>query len=106
NELTQFFHEVVLRERTLWALALGGFGYAYKTWYGYRQTKQAYHLALTQSLYFQNLDSNAGVLTHLFDEAEEQASRTTLLGYFCLWRYAGEQGWTAEELDASMEVYL
>jgi hypothetical protein len=106
SELTRLVQELLLSERAFWALAAGSFGYAYKTWYGYRQTKQAYHLALTQSLYFQNLDSNAGVLTRLFDEAEEQASRTTLLGWFCLWRYGGEQGWTTDELDASMDLYL
>jgi hypothetical protein len=87
-------------------LAAGCLGYGYKTYYDYHQTRQAYHLNLTQSLYFQNLDSNAGVLTRLFDEAEEQVTRTALLAYFCLWRYAGPDGSTAEELQASMELYL
>jgi hypothetical protein len=90
----------------MWALAAGGVGYGYRSYYGYRQTKQRYHLTLTQSLYFQNLDSNAGVLTRLLDEAEEQECRAAVLAYFCLWRYAGEQGWTAGDLDNSMELYL
>ena len=42
----------------------------------------------------------------LLDEAEEQESRMTLLAYFCLWRYAGPEGWTAADLDASMELYI
>jgi hypothetical protein len=91
---------------TMWALAAGGVGYGYRSYYGYRQTKQRYHLTLTQSLYFQNLDSNAGVLTRLLDEAEEQECRAAVLAYFCLWRYAGEEGWTAGDLDNSMELYL
>ncbi len=90
----------------MWALAAGGIGYGYRSYYGYRQTKQRYYLTLTQSLYFQNLDSNAGVLTRLLDEAEEQECRAAILAYFCLWRYAGEEGWTASDLDNSMELYL
>jgi hypothetical protein len=91
---------------TLWALAAGGIGYGYKSFHGYQQTKQRYHLTLTQSLYFQNLDSNAGVLMRLLDEAEEQESRLAILAYWCLWRYAGSDGWTAADLDASVELYL
>ncbi len=90
----------------MWALAAGGIGYGYKSFHGYQQTKQRYNLALTQSLYFQNLDSNAGVLMRLLDEAEEQESRLALLAYWCLWRYAGAEGWTAADLDASVELYL
>src|SRR5262249_53504337 len=83
-----------------------GLGYGYKSWYGYYQTKQAYHLTLTRSLYFQNLDNNAGVLTRLFDEAEEQESRVIILAYFLLWRFGGETGWTGSELDLAMDLYL
>jgi hypothetical protein len=90
----------------LWApvAALGGYGY--KQYYSYSTTRQAYSLQLTQSLYYQNLDNNAGVLTRLLDEAEEQECRETLLGYFCLWRFAPPQGWTAEQLDDYVELYL
>ncbi|HEY7314964.1 MAG TPA: TMEM143 family protein [Gemmataceae bacterium] len=102
----------VMLERTLsspsamWALAVGGIGYGYKSFHGYLQTRQRYHLTLTRSLYFQNLDSNAGVLMRLLDEAEEQECRPAILAYWCLWRYAGADGWTAADLDASVELYL
>lgn len=89
-----------------WGLAAGTLGYGYKSYYDLRTTRQSYHLNLTQSLYFQCLDSNAGVLTRLFDEAEEQETRTTLLAYFCLWRCAGPDGFTCEELEAAMGLYL
>ena len=56
----------------LWGAAVGGVGYSYKSWATYKSTKEKYSLNLTQSLYYQNLDNNAGVLTHLMDEAEEQ----------------------------------
>src|SRR6185437_5580140 len=91
---------------TLWMLAAGGIGYGYKSFHGYQQTRQRYHLTLTQSLYFQNLDSNAGVLMRLLDEAEEQECRLAILAYWCLWRYAGAEGLSADDLDASVELYL
>lgn len=90
----------------LWIAASGAAGYGYNTWYGYKQTKQRYHLTLTQSLYYQNLDSNSGVLTRLLDEAEEQDAREALLAYFFLWRLAGEGGWTSTTLDDYIELYL
>ena len=61
-------------------------GYAYKTWAGFQSTKKNYMYTLTQSLYYQNLDNNAGLLYRILDEAEEQESREAILGYFFLWR--------------------
>lgn len=81
-------------------------GYGYKTWYSFQVSRQTYTLQLTQSLYYQNLDNNGGVMFRLLDEAEEQEVRETLLAYFYLWRYAGERGWTAEELDDYIELDL
>jgi hypothetical protein len=96
---------VLSSPNAMWGLAAGGLGYGYKSLYSYRTLRQHYNLTLTQSLYFQNLDNNGGVLTRLFDKAEEQESRLALLAYYCLWRYGGE-GWTAADLDASVELYL
>ncbi len=81
-------------------------GYGYKTWYSFQVSKQTYSLQLTQSLYYQNLDNNVGVMYKLLDEAEEQEARETLLSYFYLWRYAGDRGWTAKELDDYVELDL
>jgi Protein of unknown function (DUF3754) len=106
QDLALTLEKVLTSPNTMWGLAAGGIGYGYRSFYGYQQTKQRYHLTLTQSLYFQNLDSNAGVLTRLLDEAEEQEGRTTILAYYCLYRYGGAEGWTAAALDASMELYL
>jgi len=78
-------------------------GYSYKTVYRFHVSKKNYMLQLTQSLYYQNLDSNAGVLHRLFDEAAEQDVRQTLLAYFFLWRFAGHDGWTVKELDLAIE---
>src|SRR6202007_3349637 len=81
-------------------------GYAYRSYYSYRTKRQAYILQLVRSLYFKTLDGNTGVLMRLFDEAEEQECRETYLAYYCLWRYAPPQGWTSEQLDDYVELYL
>jgi hypothetical protein len=81
-------------------------GYGYKQWYGFQATRQTYSLQLTQSLYYQNLDNNAGVLYHLLDEAEEQECREAILAYYYLWRFAGTEGWTAASLDDYVELDL
>jgi hypothetical protein len=106
EHLTEFVEAVILSPNAVWALAAGSIGYGYKSFYGYLHMRQRYHLALTRSLYFQNLDSNAGVLTRLIDEAEAQECMAALLGYWCLWRYAGPDGWTSDELDTAMDLYL
>jgi len=85
-------------------LALGGYGY--KQWYGYQTTRTTYSLQLTQSLYYQNLDNNAGVLHHLLDEAEEQECREAILAYYYMWRYPRAEGWTAANLDDYVEMDL
>ena len=90
----------------LLGIAGGAVGYGVRSFYGYLQTKQKYLLTLAQSLYFLNLDNNAGVLFRLLDEAEEQEARETILSYFLLLREAGETGWTEAELDARAESWI
>ncbi len=82
------------------------FGYGYKQYYGYQSTRNIFHLRLTQSLYYQTLSNNLGVLAQLLDEAEEQERREALLGYYYLWRHAGTDGWTAAHLDDYVEMDL
>jgi hypothetical protein len=81
-------------------------GYAYKQYAGYQITRQTYAKRLTESLYYQNLDNNAGVMTQVLDEAEEQECRETILAYFYLWKHAPREGWTAEQLDDYVEMEL
>ncbi len=90
----------------LWSLAGALGGYGYKSYHSYQVKKQSYTLRLTKSLYYKNLDNNTGVLMRVLDEAEEQECRETFLAYFCLWRFAPPQGWTAEQLDDYVELYL
>lgn len=81
-------------------------GYGYKQYAGYQQARRAYSLQLAQSLYYQNLDSNGGVLFHLLDEAEEQECREAILAYYYLLLRAPEQGWTSDDLDEYVEMDL
>ncbi len=85
-------------------LALAGYGY--KQYYGYQSTRNIVNLRLHQSLYFQTLGNNLGVISHLLDEAEEQECREALLAYYCLWRHAGASGWRAKDLDDYVEMDL
>ena len=81
-------------------------GYGIRSVLGFLRTKQKYQLSLTQNLYFQNLDNNAGVLFRLLDEAEAQEFREAALAYFLLWQRAGPSGWTVRELDHQAEAFL
>jgi len=89
-----------------WGIATGAIGYGTKSYYSYVGTRQRYNLNLTQVLYFQNLDTNAGVMQRTIDEAEEQECREAILGYYYLWRFAGEKGWTSRDLDDYVELDL
>jgi Protein of unknown function (DUF3754) len=85
-----------------WSLAGLFAGYGYRSYAGYTNKKRAYTLQLTQSLYYQVIDSNAGVFFRLLDEAEEQEMREALLAYYYLWRQPG-RAMSATELDDLVE---
>lgn len=84
----------------------GTVGYGVRSFFGYLNTKEKYQLALTRSLYFQNLDNNAGVLFRILDEAEEQDFREALIAWFVLWREAGSGGFTDRQIDEYAERML
>ena len=88
----------------LWGPFLLLAGYGYKQYAGYQVARQTYSKQLVESLYFQNLDNNEGVITHLLDEAEDQEFRETILAYYYLLKYAPPAGWSAEQLDDFIEM--
>lgn len=107
GHVSHFLNDFILFKPTaIWAVASAAFGYAIKSYYNYYQTKQRYNLALAQLLYYQNLDTNSGVLFRMVDEAEEQDIRESVLAYYFLWRHAGETGWTPAELQQHVEQDL
>lgn len=89
-----------------WSLAAAFAGYSYKSYASYSNKKISYALQLTQSLYYQGIDNNAGVFHRVLQEAEEQESREVLLAYFYLWQHGGETGLTDDELDDLIEKEL
>jgi len=96
----------VYNSLALLGLAGGTISYGLRSFRGYLQTKERYQLSLTESLYYKNLDNNAGVLMRLIDEAEEQENREALLAYFFLRRDVAPTGLTAEQLDRRIEAFL
>jgi hypothetical protein len=78
-------------------------GYGYRTYASFQSVRKTYMLQLTQSLYFQNLDTNAGCLHRLCDEAEDQDLRELLLAYAML---LGEGHANAAALDGAVEAFL
>jgi hypothetical protein len=97
---------ITLTPYLVWVAVSGAVGYSARSVYGYLNMRQKYQLNLTQSLYFQNLDNNAGAIHRLLDEAEEQENREAMLGYFFLWRETPPAGLTSDELDRKVEAFL
>ncbi|MEZ6116905.1 MAG: DUF3754 domain-containing protein [Pirellulaceae bacterium] len=87
-------------------LVAGTIGYGVKSFFGYRRIMDTYELNRTRSLYFQNLDNNAGVLFRVIDESHDQEFRETVLAYYMLWKNAPAAGWSEQELDEATERKL
>jgi hypothetical protein len=87
--------------------ALGGalgalIGIAFRAFVHYKNARITYMQALTEGLYFKNLDSNAGVFHRLLDAAEEEEVKEALLAfYFLRFHPLGES-----ELDSTVEYWF
>ncbi len=62
-------------------LVIGVVGYVIRSVFSYFRTKDKYLLNMTQSLYFQKLDSNAGVIFRLLQEARQQDLLELIVAY-------------------------
>ena len=60
--------------------------------------------ALTQSLYFKNLDNNAGVFHRLANDAEEEECKEAVLAYYFL--LTSDKPLTHAALDKKIEDWL
>ncbi len=96
-------------------LVLFAIGFGVKSMFTYRtNTKRRYLLNMAQSLYYQNLDNNAGVLLRLLEEGEQQEACEAILAYFAAAlllpaRAEKEQtgdSLTMEEIDRACEELL
>lgn len=108
--------DVEVNEARLIAIvaALGALGsYIWKQFSNFRNRKLLFMQTLTQSLYFKNLDNNAGVFHRLIDDAEEEECKEAILAYYFLLT-EGEasdeteldqriEGWFKERWDSEVD---
>ena len=99
--------EVQIKQQHLIALGaglgtLGGF--LFRQINKYKNRKIKFMKALSDNLYFKNLDNNAGVFYHLIDAAEEEEFKEAVLAYYFL--LAAKETLTKKELDDRIENWL
>ena len=82
--------------------ALGG--YLWKQFNNFKNRKLRFMQALTQNLYFKNLDNNAGVFYRLANDAEEEECKEAVLAYYFL--LISDKPLTHTELDKKIEQWL
>tara|TARA_R110000744_G_scaffold78514_4_gene154642 strand:+ start:24586 stop:25821 length:1236 start_codon:yes stop_codon:yes gene_type:complete len=87
------------------AIGLGVFaGFIFKEWSKFKNRKIKFMKALSDNLYFKNLDNNAGVFHTLIDAAEEEDFKEAILAYSFLLNC--KVGLTAEALDEQIECWF
>jgi hypothetical protein len=82
--------------------ALGG--YLWKQFNNFKNRKLRFMQALTQNLYFKNLDNNSGVFHRLANDAEEEESKAAILAYYFL--LTSEDPLSRAELDRAVESWF
>jgi hypothetical protein len=82
--------------------ALGGF--LVRQYTKFKNRKIQFMKALSENLYFRNLDNDAGVFHHLLDAAEEEEVKEAVLAYHFL--RSGGRPLTATELDRRIEDWF
>ncbi|URQ99127.1 DUF3754 domain-containing protein [Pseudoalteromonas sp. SCSIO 43095] len=87
------------------AIGIGVFGsFVFKEWSKFKNRKIKFMKALSDNLYFKNLDNNAGVFHTLIDTAEEEDTKEALLAYTFLLK--SEKGLSAQMLDEQIETWF
>jgi len=99
--------EVQIKQQHLIALGaglgtLGGF--LFRQINKYKNRKIKFMKALSDNLYFKNLDNNAGVFYHLIDAAEEEEFKEAVLAYYFL--LTAKDALTTQEIDHRIENWL
>jgi len=83
-------------------VALGG--YLWKQFNNFKNRKLRFMQALTQNLYFKNLDNNAGVFYRLANDAEEEESKEAILAYYFLLN--SDSPLDRNQLDRAIEAWF
>ena len=85
-------------------LGIGLFGgFIFKQWSKFKNRKIKFMKALSDNLYFKNLDNNAGVFHTLIDAAEEDFKQALIAYTFLL---KSTQGLSASQLDEEIEAWF
>jgi len=79
-------------------------GYLWKQFTNFKNRKLRFMQALTQNLYFKNLDNNAGVIHRLSDDAEEEECKEALLAFYFL--TINGKPLSSNDLDRQIEQWL
>ena len=99
--------EVRIDQQHLIALALGlatlG-GFLFKQVDKFKNRKIKFMKALSDNLYFKNLDNNTGVFHHLVDAAEEEEFKEAILAYYFL--LVEDRDLTITALDETVERWF
>ena len=99
--------EVNIEQQHLVALSLGlatlG-GFLFRQINKFKNRKIKFMKALSDNLYFKNLDNNAGVFHHLIDAAEEEEFKEAVLAYYFL--LTEDRDLTKTELDDTVERWF
>ena len=99
--------EVQIKQQHLIALGLGigtlG-GFLFRQINKYKNRKIKFMKALSDHLYFKNLDNNMGVFYHLIDAAEEEEVKEAVLAYYFL--LTANVRLTKKEVDRRIENWL
>ena len=83
-------------------MAFGGF--LFRQFTKFKNRKIQFMQAMSENLYFRNLDNDAGVFHHLLDSAEEEEVKEAVLAYHFL--RTAERPLTAAELDQRIEEWF
>lgn len=78
-------------------------GYAVKQYLNYKNKRLKFLKNVTDTLFFKNLDCNAGVFHRLIDEAEEEECKEIILVYYFLLTH---NNLTKKELDDQIEKWM
>jgi hypothetical protein len=83
-------------------VTLGGF--AFRQYSVYKSKQLAFQKNVTETLFFRNLTSNAGVFQTLIDAAEEEECKEIIL--VCYHLLTSKTPLTAEQLDNRIETWM
>ncbi len=78
-------------------------GYMIKSYVSYKNTILDYITNLTSGLYFKNLGNNESIMHYIGNEAEEEETKETILGYYFI---LNNEGISTKELDNKIEDWF